>query len=291
MKNNKASRTADYTAAMRARHFVHDTEMIFNDPVANRLTSPGLSFLLQQKAINWVYKSPLVPAIQGSESLILYRADYIEQQLKDALERGCTQYVIIAAGMDSYAYRCEGISDQVTVYEVDHPATQAVKRQRLARHNIQPEVNTEYIGADLASTSLTDALSGSSFQADKITFFSCAGLIYYLSEAHAFALFKAIADLSAPGSQLAFDYSDNLAEMTLRQRTRRKIVRTFLKLTGEVILSSFEEQQLLERMESYNFRLNQDIGPAEIHQRYFEHRRKDGLAASAHNHLACFEKC
>jgi len=290
LKNNKASRTADYTAAMRARHFVHDSNLIFEDPIASALTSTGLSMLLQQKTINWLYKSPLVPAIQGSESLILYRADYIERRLKIALEQGCTQYVIIAAGMDSYAYRCEELSDQVTVFEVDHPATQAVKRQRLADNNIQTRVNTEYIGADLATTSLAQALSDSSFNPNQATFFSCAGLIYYLTEAQSFGLFKAIAALSAPGSQLVFDYSDSSAPMTFLQRTKRRLIRRFLKWTGEVILSNFEASPLAEEMERYQFALKEDIGPTEIHQHYFQARQPDGLRASPHNRLACFEK-
>jgi len=115
MKNNKSSKTADLTAAIRARHYTHDSNLIFEDPLASKLINKPLSFFVKRKVFNWLVHSSFVPDIKGSESLVLYRADYIERQLENAIQAGCTQYIIIAAGMDSYAYRCQSANNALNV--------------------------------------------------------------------------------------------------------------------------------------------------------------------------------
>lgn len=289
MKENKASRTADLTAAIRARHKAHDSELIFDDEFASQLTSRVLSVIVKWKAVNWLINSRFGPDIKGAESLVLYRADYIERQLSSAIKEGCRQYVILAAGMDSFAYRCKENAGTIKVFEIDHPTTQRVKLNRINKYKIKPKIETEYIAIDLANKTLEEALAGSSYQKELPTFFSCAGLTYYLSEDQIFDLFESIASISAAGSQLVFDYSDDSAVMTEDEHNKRNQIRSMLKNSGEEIRSNFSAEHLPGTMAEYGYSLKEDWGPKEIHHHYFSKRTPDGLRVSPHNRIACYE--
>jgi len=285
-----ASRTADLTAAIRARHVMHDADLIFEDTLASQLVSPFWSFLLQRKLMNKIINSPLMPDMKGAESLVLCRAEFIERQLKRSINAGYRQYVIIAAGMDSFAYRYQGLDKSVCVYEVDHPATQAVKLERLQKNGVHSKVKTVYVAADLERTTLTDALLETDFNPKQKSFFSCAGLTYYLSETQVISLFADIGSLSAVGSELAFDYSDRTIELNSVQIKTRNKTRVFLKRRGEEIKSSLSSETLPREMSRIGYTLREEMGPKENHEYYFAKRPFDGLRSPSHNTVACYEK-
>ncbi|MDP3927176.1 MAG: class I SAM-dependent methyltransferase, partial [Hydrogenophaga sp.] len=112
---------------------------------------------------------------------VITRARYAEDALKSAVERGATQYVIIGAGFDSFAYRRPNWAAELKVYEIDHPATQEMKRQRLAACGVDAAVSVEFIAADLSAETLGSALARSSFQRSRLTFFSWLGVTMYLT--------------------------------------------------------------------------------------------------------------
>ena len=92
----------------------------------------------------------------GARTTVTTRSRYTEDRLAEAVRRGVTQYLILGAGLDSFAYRSP-LARQVRVTEVDHPATQRWKRRLLTGHGISPEGDVRYVEADLEAADLTAA--------------------------------------------------------------------------------------------------------------------------------------
>lgn len=292
MEKHKASKTADYVAAIRARHLHNDSHRIFEDKYAEQLTGKLLSYAVRQKLFNWLINSRFTPDIRGAEALVLYRAHYTEQKLEQAINNGCQQYVILAAGMDSFAYRHS--YPQLSVFELDHPATQSVKLHRLKAAGISPTTRVEYIASDLSIHSPADALTNSSFNSDQITFFSCAGLTYYLPYNEVKKLLESIATISSSGSELVFDYSVDdveIEDQSGNEQKNRAIIRRFLKKSGEEIKSAFKVTELIRIMGDLGFDMEENANPDFIHEAYFADRPvNDGLRASRHSYLGHFKK-
>jgi O-methyltransferase involved in polyketide biosynthesis len=123
------SQTAMGTAYMRAAHQLFDpAPRLLEDPLA--ITLIGETGVQQIKAAADRYLSPPAAALR---SHVVLRTRHTEQRLQAALERGVTQYVILGAGLDTFALRQPDWAQGLDIIEVDHPATQAVKLSMLAR--------------------------------------------------------------------------------------------------------------------------------------------------------------
>jgi methyltransferase (TIGR00027 family) len=132
MRNDELpSYTALTAAAARAAHLIVDSApTIFADRLASRLLGEQAGELI---GYHRAHGSHLVLA--AARAQVTCRSRYAEDRLTDAAERGITQYVILGAGLDSFAYRSP-LAGRVRVFEVDHPATQQWKRSRLAAARI-----------------------------------------------------------------------------------------------------------------------------------------------------------
>ena len=145
MENNKSSMTALVSAFGRAYHSLYDNPKIFDDYLARELItdeefteisgymSGGIKFFNPEKAddfseaqeaLKWVIQTQIAPTP-------LARARYCEEMLNNAIMIGAKQYVILGAGMDTFAYRNPDLPDKIQVFEVDHPATQQFKKSRV----------------------------------------------------------------------------------------------------------------------------------------------------------------
>ncbi len=100
--------------------------------------------------------------MQGLSS-VLCRARYSEDNLKEAVKQGMQQYVILGAGMDTFAFRHPELLEQLQVFEVDHPATQAFKRQRIAELGWEKPSNLHFVTVDFTQENLATALKRSSY--------------------------------------------------------------------------------------------------------------------------------
>src|SRR6185437_16545034 len=135
---------------------------------------------------------------------VIIRSRYAEDALKAAAQRGTRQYVLIGAGFDSFVLRRPAFANGIEIFEIDHPATQALKIERIRACGITLPASVHFIAADLASETLASALARSSFRGGEPAFFSWLGVTVYLTREANMATLRAVASSSAAGSELVF---------------------------------------------------------------------------------------
>src|SRR5437763_15994596 len=173
MQEGQGNRTAERVAQRRAAHQVRDRPLVFDDPLALRVIHPEVARELRGN-----------PPTGETSKLALYlraffvmRSRFAEDELAGAVARGVRQYVVLGAGFDTFAYR--NPFPELRVFEVDHPATQATKRQRLGASGIDIPSSLTFVPIDFTMTRLDDALRGAGFDATTPAFFSWLGVVPY----------------------------------------------------------------------------------------------------------------
>ena len=180
------SRTALGVAAHRAAHQLFDGEpKILDDPIAARLLGADGLASLEARAAR--------ARDLGLRAHLLLRGRYAEERLERAVQRGVRQCVILGAGYDSFAYRQPAWARALRIFEVDQPATQADKRRRLEAAGIAIPDNLEFVAIDFERTSLAGGLSASTLDFMRPTFFSCLGVLVYLTIDAISAIFQLVA--------------------------------------------------------------------------------------------------
>lgn len=303
MEENQVSRTALLTAYYRA-YALQEVPKIFDDYLAcyflgekeralfeqeklillQTLNSfrPTLasSFPDQAAALAWVMQAA------SPASLILSRARYAEDNLEEAVRRGVKQYVILGAGMDTFAFRHPKLVKQLQVFEVDHPATQDYKRKRLAELGWEQPTQLHFIPLDFTQGNLEEVLSRSSYDIKALSFFSWLGVTYYLSLDTAFSMFRTIANLAPAGSMLIFDYYDT--DIFVPEKAARWVKSAMEQVSelSEPLKTGLDPVMLANNLSHNGLSLCENLSPFDIQTRYFQ-GRKDHYHALEHAHFAC----
>jgi methyltransferase (TIGR00027 family) len=200
MDNGQPSFTALTACAARAAHLTVDAEpRIFADTLAATMLGDRAGELISYHSLHGTH-----PVLSGARVQATCRGRYTEHALRLAQARGVNQYVILGAGLDTYAYRA-GPAGRVRVFEVDHPATQDWKRRALAAGRVPVPDGVSFIAADLATESLACRLTAAGFDAAAPALFSWLGVTMYLTRDAIAATLAAIAGL-APGTEVIADY-------------------------------------------------------------------------------------
>jgi methyltransferase (TIGR00027 family) len=187
------SRTALATAAARAAHLVVDRPpWIFEDTVAQALVGDAGSELIAMHR-----QDPGALGLSSMRVAMGTRSRYTERRLAEAVDRGVRQYVILGAGLDSFAYRAEMPGD-LWVFEVDHPATQAWKRQRLADAAIPIPSSVRFVPVDFTVDSLVRQLGEQGFDRSGPVFVSWLGVTQYLAVEAIISTLRAVGALGQP---------------------------------------------------------------------------------------------
>ena len=153
--------TADTAAAIRAIH-QHERVRIFKDPYAGLLCGWFWRLVLRIRPLEWLV-TRVTRSTAPTAMCVLMRARYAEQALEQAVEARIAQYAIIGAGMDSFAFRRPDLVERIQVFEIDHPAMQRIKLERVRRAGLPIPGGLHFVPADLAKISAVDALAGSGF--------------------------------------------------------------------------------------------------------------------------------
>ena len=211
------------------------------------------------------------------------RQRYTEDELDKALERGVVQYVILGAGLDSFAYRRPDLAAVVRILEVDHPATQQWKQTCLRELHLNLPSNLTFVPINFERQTLKEALQIGGYHAELPSFFSWLGVTQYLTEEAIFETLRLVAS-AAPGSEIVFEYL--LPESLLDEETRGRFaaLKAFAVAEGEPWVSLFEPTDLAARVKELGFTRVWDLGPEEANARYFA-GRTDGLCVSSMSHL------
>ncbi len=258
MDGTRPSRTALSAAAHRAAHQVLEGGQIFSDPLA----LPLLGMDPQELARDARER----PESRGVRLFIAARSRFAEEALASSLARGVEQLVVLGAGLDTSAYRA-GLGERVRIFEVDHPATQRWKRDRLAAAGIALPPMLRFAPVDFEREDLMQALAAAGLDPSRRTFFTWLGVIPYLREPAIWSTLEAIASISG-GAHVVFDYGDPPASRTQRARAmhRRRAARA--AALGEPWITFFDPQALHAGLGARGFREIEDLGPREIFARY-----------------------
>src|SRR5436190_4385027 len=157
MEQGRGSRTAELIAARRAAHQLIDRPLVFTDPLAMAILPPETAARLKENPRHGNASS----FAKYLRAALVVRSRFAEDELRHAVAAGVHQYVLLGAGFDTFAYR--NPFSALRVFEVDHPATQAVKRARLAAAGIAVLDGTTYVPIDFATEELADALAAAGF--------------------------------------------------------------------------------------------------------------------------------
>jgi methyltransferase (TIGR00027 family) len=137
--------------------------------------------------------------------MMTIRTRFIDEALERAIGGGATQVVILGAGLDTHAYRCQELLAHARVFEVDRPATQALKKQRVNDVLGGPPANLRYVPIDFQHEDLADVLSRHGYDPAQPTFFILEGVTMYLPEEAVRGTFRFVA-AHPPGSGIVFDF-------------------------------------------------------------------------------------
>ncbi|MFA1779937.1 class I SAM-dependent methyltransferase [Bacillus velezensis] len=294
MKENKASMTSLLSAFGRAYHSKYDTPVIFDDFMAQDLISEkehsdirdhliqGISFFSKDMAqrlqgqpndiLKWVTQVQLSPTP-------LARAAYCEEVLLNEVKLGAKQYVILGAGLDTFCFRHPEVTNALDIFEIDHPASQEDKINRLKHLNLGISHHLHFVAMDFADSLSFSRLYQEGFSRQK-TFYSLLGVSYYLTKKHLARLLTQLFAQVPPGSSIVFDYAD---ESLFEERGLSNRVENMVKMaaaSGEPMLSCFSYKEIEKILESSGLLIYEHLSPADVNDRFFSGRT---------DHLTAFE--
>ena len=272
MEDTRPSRTAMRVAMRRAAHQLFDAPpLVLDDPVAVRII--GSEAAAQMKASPSAHRRLFA---RSARAFIVARSRFAEDALARAVARGAGQFVILGAGLDTFAYRNPYPEGTLRVFEVDHPATQAWKRRKLTNAGIAAPSSVIYVPVNFEREALADRLAAAGFDATRPAFFSWLGVTMYLTD-EAFTSTLALIARSGAGGGVAFDYGAARSRLAWSDRIVLAWLSRRVASAGEPFRTFFEPDALVARLREQGFAPVDDLGRAEINARYFA-ARTDGLA-------------
>ena len=292
--NNKASITALISSFGRAFHAENEEHPVFADYLAKELMTAEEYAAVQGYILGGAqfFEPEIDPAKQEPKELLrrlvnvhiapspLCRAAYTEKALKAAVLTGTKQYVILGSGLDTFAFRKPEFLSKYRVFEVDHPLTQADKRERITRAGWTISDNLTFVPMDFTKDSLTERLIAAGFDPSAKSFFSWLGVTYYLSVEAINTMLSALSSICADGSTLVFDYPDENFFDAPEKRVQNTIM--MAKAGGEPMQSAFSYPELEKLLETHGFLIYELLTPDDIQRDIID---KAGADLKAFEHV------
>jgi methyltransferase (TIGR00027 family) len=272
MREGHASRTAEHNALFRAlESSLPDNRRLFEDLLARAFLTWPLSLVARLAAVPGLRE--FVPWFidhrwPGVRSSVVARTRLIDDAIADALAEQIEQFVILGAGFDSRAYRFPGLRD-ITVFEVDHPDTQAAKRKVLERALSGLPKHVHFVASDFTQRDLESSMIAAGYRESVRTFVLWEGVTNYLTEVAVDATLRWCSCASA-GSLLLFTYvhRDVLTRPGAFIGTKRLFAS--LEKVGEKFTFGIEPSKLPEFLGKHGMSLEKDLGAAEYRKTYFK---------------------
>ncbi len=272
MQEGKFSRTAQRVAIRRAAHQLLDEPKVLDDPLALRIIGAEAAAALRSDPKEHHAFSRAFRAFMAA------RSRFAEDELARAAESGVpqprvTQYVILGAGLDTFAYR--NPHPGLRVFEIDHPATQAWKREQLQEAGIPIPPSLTFVPVDFEHQTLAEALARSGLATSAPAFFSWLGVTPYLTREACMTTLRVIASMPA-GSGVVFDFAIDPALLNAGQRQALDALSKRVAAAGEPFQLFFDPAKLQHELKTLGFHRTEFLQGAQINARYFKDRA-DGL--------------
>lgn len=262
----------------RAAHQLLDDPRIHDDPLALAILGDAVAAAMRADP-RQLENGPVAPVLRA---FLAVRSRLAEDALAQAVATGVRQYVILGAGLDTFAYRNPWPA--LRVFEVDHPATQAWKRQRLVEAHLPVPEGVTFVALDFATEPLPTALRAAGLRSDEPSFFSWLGVTPYLEPATVLATLAAIASFAAHGGGVVFDYNVPPASFAPLPRAGFAALAARVAAAGEPFRGFFEPETLVAAMRAMGFHQVRDLGPDELNGTFLPNRT-DGLRVGSAGHI------
>ncbi|MCY4355025.1 MAG: class I SAM-dependent methyltransferase [Truepera sp.] len=262
------SSTAEVAAAVRAMH-QRERVRIIEDPYAKFLCGRFWQLVLRIRPLEWFIRGVLRP-IAPASMCVLMRARYAEQTLETAIEASITQYVIIGAGMDSFAFRRPDLMDRIDVFEIDHPVTQQKKLEYIRRAGLSVPPRLHFVPTDLSRISALDALAGSGFEISQPTFLTLLGVAYYITADSLTETARSISQHLPAGTLLVIDYLLDEESAKFEHLPMRSRMKSFVARRGELMVSEYSLAAMNDLMAAQDFETVENFALPHLEQQYKE---------------------
>ncbi len=274
MQTGQPSQTARGAAAYRAIHQTLDGGAIFSDPFAQEILDAEARARGDAMAAD--------PSLRPMRLFIAARSRFSEDALAGSVARSVRQIVVLGAGLDTFSLRNPYAGQGVRVFEVDYPATQAWKRERLEQAGLAIPPSLTFAPVDFERQSLAEGLKAAGFRDDRPAFFQWLGVTMYLTREAVGSTLDFIAGL--PGSEVVFDYAEPLENYPADRRAVIMAIAESAAARGEPWLSLFDPPELTKLLRSKGFRTIEDLGIAGLSERYYG-SLKQGIRVGPGGHV------
>jgi methyltransferase (TIGR00027 family) len=277
MHDGTPSRTAYRVALRRAAHQVFDQPVVFADPLALRIL--GLANADRRTLELSELRAPSRPSSISLRAFLVARSRFAEDAVQVAYGQGVCQYVLLGAGLDTFAYR--NPYPGLRVFEVDHPATQEWKLDLLQQNSIVVPASATHVAVDFQSDSLGERLAATGFRPDQPAIFGWLGVVPYLSMAGFSATLNFLSDC-APGSSLILDYGLPRDALPFLEQLAFDSLATRVAAAGEPFQLFFHPDELHADLRRLGWQVQEDLARDDINARYFAEGKLRCLGSGAH---------
>lgn len=262
--------TAVRTALWRALHVLQDEKpFIIEDTIGYKLIKPKQGW----------EEYPDMKYTKRLRASIVARARFIEDLAKEQIRMGINQYVLLGAGLDSFAQRNPEITEQVNLYEIDQPGTLFWKEKKLIESNYHIPGNLHFVPVDFETTSWWEELLKNGFDIHQPAIVSCTGVTLYLTK-------KSITDmlrktmLFSPGSTIAIAFYLSLENLEEEDKPLMEMAIKGAAASGTPFLSFYTEVEIAEQAKTVGLKNIKTISTKDMTEKYFKNRTDNLLPAS-----------
>ncbi len=260
-------------ALRRAAHQLVDRPLVFADPLALRILGPDATIDV---------RAPRKPSSVALRAFLVARSRFAEDTLAQAVERGVRQYVLLGAGLDTFAYR--NPHADLRVFEVDHPDTQRWKLSLLQQATISTPPSAVHVAVDFQHDALGERLEAAGFRRDQPAVFAWLGVVPYL-QPEAFGSTLQYLSTGAAGSVLLMDYALPRAALPFLEQLAFDSLAARVAAAGEPFQSFFLPEELHAQLAASGWQVLEDLHRDAINARYFADRADDLRCLSSGGHL------
>ncbi len=254
--------TAVRTALWRALHIrIDDKPYIIEDEIGFNLIKPEKDW---QERPDMKYTKRL-------RASIIARARFVEDVAKEQIEKGIKQYVLLGAGLDSFAQRNTEITSQVVIYEIDQPDTLAWKEEKLTENGYKISDNLHFVPVDFETSSWWNELLSKGFDINQMTFVSCTGVTLYLTKEAIIDTLKKMTSL-ASGSTIAIAFYLPLEQLDEEDKPLMEMSIKGAAASGTPFISFYPADEILKLAEETGLKEIQTGLTKDMTDRYFKDR-------------------